>query len=119
MRIDQASTRFGAPRLIGISGVLLGILVAILVGYSGGASAAPGDADLSITKTDSPDPVVQGSNVTYTITVTNNGPVSQDIDFGSATTTAGTCDRTGNTVACNLGTLAANTSAIVTIVVKA
>ena len=32
------------------------------------------DADLSITKTDSPDPVLAGSNITYTIDVKNNGP---------------------------------------------
>ncbi len=31
-------------------------------------------ADLSITKTDSPDPVVAGKTLTYTITVKNNGP---------------------------------------------
>ena len=31
-------------------------------------------ADLSITKTDSPDPVAVGNNLTYTVTVTNNGP---------------------------------------------
>jgi uncharacterized repeat protein (TIGR01451 family) len=31
-------------------------------------------ADLAVTKTDSPDPVVVGNNITYTITVTNNGP---------------------------------------------
>ena len=30
--------------------------------------------DLSIAKVDSPDPVVQGSSLTYTVTVTNNGP---------------------------------------------
>jgi uncharacterized repeat protein (TIGR01451 family) len=30
-------------------------------------------ADVSVTKTDSPDPVVVGNNITYTITVTNNG----------------------------------------------
>jgi uncharacterized repeat protein (TIGR01451 family)/fimbrial isopeptide formation D2 family protein len=30
--------------------------------------------DLSITKTDSPDPVTAGNNLTYTITVTNSGP---------------------------------------------
>jgi uncharacterized repeat protein (TIGR01451 family) len=30
--------------------------------------------DLAVTKTDSPDPVKIGQNITYTITVTNNGP---------------------------------------------
>ena len=31
-------------------------------------------ADLLITIVDSADPVIQGDNVTYTATVTNNGP---------------------------------------------
>jgi uncharacterized repeat protein (TIGR01451 family) len=31
-------------------------------------------ADLSVTKTDTPDPVLRGQNLTYTISVTNNGP---------------------------------------------
>src|SRR6185295_3791669 len=31
-------------------------------------------ADLAITKTDSPDPVTAGTNLAYTVTVTNNGP---------------------------------------------
>ena len=31
-------------------------------------------ADLSVTKSDSPDPVVAGQNLTYTINFTNNGP---------------------------------------------
>ena len=40
-----------------------------------GGTPPPGaSADLSITKTDSPDPVTAGQNLTYTITVTNNGP---------------------------------------------
>src|SRR4030067_2251567 len=34
----------------------------------------PNEADLSITKTDSPDPVNVGDSLLYTITVTNNGP---------------------------------------------
>jgi len=33
----------------------------------------PASADLSITKTDSPDPVAVGNDITYTITVTNGG----------------------------------------------
>ena len=31
-------------------------------------------ADLAVTKTDSPDPVTAGNNLTYTINFTNNGP---------------------------------------------
>lgn len=40
------------------------------------ALAAAQTADLSVTKADSPDPVTPGSNVTYTVTLTNNGPDS-------------------------------------------
>src|SRR5258705_221313 len=32
-------------------------------------------ADVSVTKSDSPDPVISGHNITYSITVTNNGPI--------------------------------------------
>jgi uncharacterized repeat protein (TIGR01451 family) len=33
-----------------------------------------GTADIAVTKTDAPDPVVAGNTITYTITVVNNGP---------------------------------------------
>lgn len=36
--------------------------------------ATAGQADLAVTATDSPDPVSQGNNITYTQSVTNNGP---------------------------------------------
>ncbi len=86
-----------------------------------------GSADLSITKTDSPDPVLVGQNLTYTITVTNNGPTSAaavtvtdtlpgGVTFVSATPSQGTCSGT-STVTCNLGSLAFPGSATVTIVV--
>jgi uncharacterized repeat protein (TIGR01451 family) len=42
-------------------------------------------ADLSITKTDSPDPVAAGANITYTVDLTNNGPSdAQNVDVTDA-----------------------------------
>src|SRR5258706_6435640 len=85
-------------------------------------------ADLSITKTDSPDPVTVGTNLTYTITVANAGPsgasgvtvtdpLPPGVTFVSATPSQGSCSGTA-TVTCALGTIAKNGSATVTIVVK-
>src|SRR2546426_895241 len=85
-------------------------------------------ADVSITKTASPDPVSVGSNLTYTITVTNNGPDSAtgvtvsdplppNTTFVSATPSQGSCTGT-STVVCNLGTLANAARATITIVVR-
>ncbi len=42
-------------------------------------------ADLVVTKVDTPDPVAPGGNLTYTITVTNNGPDPADNAFWSDT----------------------------------
>ncbi|MEO8670321.1 MAG: ExeM/NucH family extracellular endonuclease [Tahibacter sp.] len=47
-------------------------------------------ADVSITKTDSPDPVIAGNNLTYTITVSNNGPDAANTASWSDTLPAGT-----------------------------
>ena len=38
--------------------------------------ATAGQADLALTKTGTPNPVLAGNNLTYTITVTNNGPAT-------------------------------------------
>lgn len=86
----------------------------------------PGSADLSITKTDSPDPVTVGSNLTYTITVTNNGPdaatgtvvidtLPTGVTFVSSSASQGSCTGT-ITVTCSLGSLANGASATVSIV---
>jgi uncharacterized repeat protein (TIGR01451 family) len=47
-------------------------------------------ADLQITKTDSPDPVNAGTNLTYTITVTNHGPDAAPTTSWSDTLPGGT-----------------------------
>jgi hypothetical protein len=42
MRINHANVRSRVPRLVGVSVILLGTLVLISLGSSGGAGAAPG-----------------------------------------------------------------------------
>ena len=82
--------------------------------------------DLSVTKTDSPDPVTVGGELRYTITATNNGPYNAtdvvvidtlptELTFISATSTQGSCAEEAGIVACVLGTLAAGQTATVTI----
>ncbi|HUR23846.1 MAG TPA: Ig-like domain repeat protein [Acidimicrobiales bacterium] len=98
---------------------------------------APAVADLSVTKTDSPDPVVAGSNITYSIGVSNSvvgstassvvlsDPVPANTTFVSLSSPAGwTCilpavGSSGGTVTCNRPTLtAADGAQSFTLVVK-
>ncbi|MBA2373518.1 MAG: DUF11 domain-containing protein, partial [Chloroflexi bacterium] len=83
-------------------------------------------ADLSLTKTDSPDPVLAGGDVTYTLTATNNGPTQAtgvtitdtlpaSVTFVSASSG---CTNSGGTVTCLVGTLASGASAARTITVR-
>ena len=85
-------------------------------------------ADLSMTKADAPDPVAVGGSLTYTLTVTNNGPdpstnstvtdaLPAGVTFVSATPTQGSCSEVAGTVTCILGPLAGGASATIAIVV--
>ena len=85
-------------------------------------------ADLSIAGTDSPDPVVLGGNVTYTLTAQNHGPaaasgvvVTHEIPPGvaivSASSPNGACAVGAGIVTCNLGALDSGGQATVTVVV--
>ncbi len=82
--------------------------------------------DISITKTDSVDPVAPGATLTYTITVTNSGPstatnvvvtdnLPSQLTFVSGTASSGTVTNNGNAVTANIGNLASGASATVTI----
>jgi uncharacterized repeat protein (TIGR01451 family) len=89
-------------------------------------------ANLSITKSDNPDPVTEGGQLTYTIEVTNAGPdpatdvtvtddlASSDFDLVSTTPSQGNCSVQGSqNITCNLGTLASGATANITILVTA
>jgi uncharacterized repeat protein (TIGR01451 family) len=99
------------------------VLSTLLVGPSFGAPTATGSADLSLTKSDSPDPVATGAALTYSIQVTNAGPdaatnvtvtdkLPKGVSFVSAASTQGSCSAKGKgpTVTCALGTLASSAS---------
>jgi uncharacterized repeat protein (TIGR01451 family) len=95
-------------------------------------------ADLSLTNTGSPSTVVSGTRLTYTVTVTNGGGDSAtDVRMTdvlpasghlvSMAATQGSCTRTPNgapvtkdgAIVCNLGTVTAGSSVMITIVVRA
>jgi uncharacterized delta-60 repeat protein/uncharacterized repeat protein (TIGR01451 family) len=88
-----------------------------------------GTADLALTKTDPPGRAPTGRNMTYTLTVTNNGPdaasgvtvtdqLPPSVTFVSATPSQGSCSESGGIVTCSLGTLGNGAAATVNIVVK-
>ncbi len=78
-------------------------------------------ADLSITKSDSPDPLVAGGNITYTINVTNPGPsnaasvtlsdtIPPSTSFVSMAPPAGWLCSGTSTVTCSTASMAAGTA---------
>jgi uncharacterized repeat protein (TIGR01451 family) len=85
--------------------------------FSGlGSAAQPGTANLKITKSDNPDPVRAGGNLTYTIGVENLGPspatgvtvfdnLPKNVDFVSASGPSGACPLQGGKVTCGVGSL--------------
>jgi uncharacterized repeat protein (TIGR01451 family) len=83
-------------------------------------------ADLSITKTDSPDPLLVDNLLTYTLNVSNGGPdtakdvvvtdtLPSGVHYESSSTSVGSCSQSGGTVTCDLGDMQVDDSATITI----
>jgi uncharacterized repeat protein (TIGR01451 family) len=97
--------------------VAAAFLLAALVLATTGSAAPPGSADLRITKSDSPDPVRVGAQLTYAIGVENLGPapatgvtvtdsLPRGVDLVSAVGPAGPCALQGGKLTCAVGSLA-------------
>ena len=87
------------------------------------------EADLSVSKVDSADPVTAGTGFSYTVTVSNAGPsdatlvtltdvLPSEVSFVSATPDQGSCSELAGTVTCDLGTVADGGSVDVVIAVS-
>jgi uncharacterized repeat protein (TIGR01451 family) len=85
-------------------------------------------SDLSLTKTDPPGRAPTGRPLTYTLSVTNNGiddaqnvlvtdTLPSSVTFESATPSQGSCNESGGTVTCSLGTVGSSATATIDIVV--
>jgi uncharacterized repeat protein (TIGR01451 family) len=110
--------RLGFRRFVRpLGGVSIGaLLVAVLALPGLGSAAAPGTANLKITKSDSPDPVRVGQQLTYTIGVEDLGPspatgvtvtdnLPRGVDLVSATGPEGACTVQGEKITCAIGSL--------------
>jgi hypothetical protein len=117
--------------MIRILKVLVGAAVLLLMplsGYASASASAKPSADLSVSMTASPQPVVVNWNVTYRIVVRNNGPseatnvklldeYGSDAYYSWAGASVGFCvHKVGGEVSCSLGTLSRGGVAYVTVV---
>ena len=122
-----------AKLLLGATPVLV-LPVLAFASASAGIAAQPGSADLRIVKSDSPDPVRVGGQLTYEVGLENLGPapatgvtvtdnLPDSVSLVSAAGPSGACAAQGRKLTCPIGALApvginyGGSAAIVTVVV--
>jgi len=93
-----------------------------------GSAGEPSDADLSVSKTSSPNPVIVNQNLTYSIAVSNLGPdpvtdaevvdtLPGDVTFVSANPEQGSCNEAAGVVTCAIGAMDPGDSVVITLTV--
>lgn len=93
-----------------------------------GSGGEPTDADLSVSKTSSPNPVIVNQNLTYSIAVSNLGPdpvtdaevvdtLPGDVTFVSANPEQGSCNEAAGVVTCAIGAMDPGDSVVITLTV--
>lgn len=91
-------------------------------------NSASGTADLQLAISDSVDPVNAGSNVSYTVTITNNGTASAEQttlslfvpetgSYVSANSSQGSCRHVDQIVTCVIGSIASAATSTVTLTI--
>jgi collagen type XII alpha len=106
---------------------LTGILAQLVTNICPQSVPVPATADLAVTKTGSPNPVVAGAKLTYLLTVRNNGPATAtdvaltdqlppEVSLVTVTPSQGSYQEQNGVLTCNLGTLTNGASATVTVV---
>jgi uncharacterized repeat protein (TIGR01451 family)/uncharacterized delta-60 repeat protein len=88
---------------------------------------SPPSADLGISMTEAPNPVLVGASITYTIVVTNNGPsgaagvtasivLPSGVSPATVSPSAGSASNANGTITWNIGTMGNNSTATLTVV---
>jgi uncharacterized repeat protein (TIGR01451 family) len=114
--------------LFGVGLILITLLAWNRLAVQAAPLALPAAVDVGVSKADSPDPVLVGDRLTYTVIVRNvetararavvmTDTLPAGLTFASVSTTKGVCLRTGNTIRCTLGNLNKGTSVQITVAV--
>jgi uncharacterized repeat protein (TIGR01451 family) len=127
--ISNAATVTGEPIIVEVAPPTIAAAAALDMNTATVLTEVLPVADLEVVKADSPDPVLAGDRLTYTVTLRNHGPhaapnvvlsdqLPTDVTFESATLNnpTGNCMRAGVLVTCAIPTVAVNEDVRLTIV---